>query len=90
MNPTDRQLSETALAIADEQGFFTERNPVPKSRKKSKAPRKLFRKAAIAILFLKVLKHRVIRNRPVSAHRIRRLSLRPQFENHRTYRRKPD
>ena len=52
--------------IIDQRGFFTERDPQPKHRKKTNHRRQLFRKAIIAVLFINVLKHRATKNRSVS------------------------
>ncbi|UJR35904.1 hypothetical protein I4U23_028647 [Adineta vaga] len=51
----------------EEQGFFTERNPQQRSNKKSKHRKQLFRKAIIAVLFIKVLKQRASRSRSKSS-----------------------
>jgi len=52
--------------IIDQQGFFTEKNPEPKHKKKRKHHRKLFRKAIIGVLFINALKNRANKNRSVS------------------------
>ncbi|CAF3539007.1 unnamed protein product [Adineta steineri] len=46
----------------EEQGFFTERSLPKKTKKKNKRVRQLFRKAIIAVLFIKVLKRRAVKN----------------------------
>ncbi len=59
-------FSKFYFLIIDQQGFFTERNPEPKYKNKSKHRRQLFRKAIMAILFINALKHRANKNRSVS------------------------